>query len=346
MVRPEEFDEVQRPRRTTVRRAREFFEAQRKRFDESQRAQAYQPSQDRPADEEPDEESDFNSREAQRLLHRGADCRQPVLGYRILEKLGHGGSATIFRALEDATGQLCALKLLYPGLCDDQLAVTRFAREGMTLIRLDNKYILRGHDFGFSRGFFFQVLELVEGRGTVMDVIDQRAGIPKTTALKILKQVGLALLYLEQQQLVHRDIKPANLLVYGRRGIKLCDFGLCFDRQRPPDEAEAATCGTIDYMSPEQARGQSDRLDSRTDLYSLGATLYHMVAYRPPFTGSSLEEVLAMHCSKPLDFSDCPGFEDDQLRRLVTKLMAKPAEDRYQSPSELLRELDTMLAQR
>ena len=205
--------------------AREFFRLQKQRLDES----GLHPSVE--STPEPDSEV-FSLEEARRLLRdTDSDIKQPVIGYRILEKLGEGGSGAVFRAQQEGRRNEVALKLLFPQLHDDPRNLREFIREGMTLIRIDHPHILRGLDFGFSKGFYFMILELVEGH-SLEHYIESRQRFTETEAARIGIQILEALEHLAGRGILHRDIKPSNILLVGRNQVKLSDFGLCLDTKK------------------------------------------------------------------------------------------------------------------
>jgi len=149
------------------------------------------------------------------------DGDQPISGYCMIDKVGSGGMGTVFKAQNVDTGELVAIKLLYPGHNDDPTMLQQFINEGMMLINLKHPNILKGLDFGISKGFYFLVLELAEGE-SLISFIEKGFSFTEEHALRVALQVARALVYLQKKQIVHRDIKPANILLAGDR-VKLCD---------------------------------------------------------------------------------------------------------------------------
>ncbi len=319
--------------------AREFFRLQEQRLSESGLLPAITEEESAGGDEE------FSPEEAKKLLWEAEDMKQPVIGYKILEKIGGGGSAAVFKALQMHSGTVVALKLLYPQLHDDPRSLREFIREGMTLIKLDHPNILRGIDFGFSKGFYFMVLELADG-ASIAQFLESGKLVREVEAVRIGSQILKALEHVWSQGIVHRDVKPGNILIVNRKTAKLCDFGLCLDPRgreasKKKGEAEESTCGTVEYLSPEQARGSTD-LDVRSDLYSLGATLFHMISGQVPFSGASQLEILEKQVKMPLDFTGCERWFTQPMRRILLKMMAKDRDERYATPAQVLSDFEVV----
>ncbi|MDP7034790.1 MAG: serine/threonine-protein kinase [Planctomycetota bacterium] len=291
-------------------------------------------------DYQDNDDEDFSPEEARRLLWEAEEMKQPVVGYQILEKLGTGGSATVFKARDMNLDRVVALKLLYPALAEDRKSLKTFVQEGMVMIRLQHPNILEGYDFGFSKGFYFQVLEFIEGIA-VDQYLDRGKRVREAEAVRIALEVGRAIEHLQSKRIVHRDIKPANILIVKRKGVKLCDFGLSLDLGKlaggPGDQSDV-TVGTIEYMSPEQAVGSKD-LDVRADLYSLGVTLFHMVSGRLPFDAENREDILEKQVKESLSFEGVESLFSDSLKDLIHRLMAKDREKRPPNAKSFLQEI-------
>lgn len=217
---------------------------------------------------------------------------------RMLEKVGRGGMGAVFKAEKISTGDIVALKLLYPNTPPAHLK--QFINEGMMLMKLDHPNILKGFDFGFSNGFYFLALECIQGEN-VVTFLDKGFHFTEDFTFHIALQIAKALAYLESKQIVHRDVKPANILLVGDMA-KLCDFALSLDLTKQSDIMDSGTtCGTVEYISPEQARGVN--IDSRSDVYSLGITCIQMITGRLPFEDDSPMEVMRRQVQEPIDLS-------------------------------------------
>ncbi len=264
--------------------------------------------------------------------------------YRVLAHIATGGMGAVYRALDPETGRAVALKVLPPDLVAGKAnLVERFRREAQAGARLRHENIVALLEFGEAGGTYFLAMELVEG-ANLFEHIEEHGPLEPGEAREVLIQMARALDHAHGQGIVHRDIKPANILLArtdGRLVAKLADMGLA--REVRDEEfrltREGCTVGTIDYMSPEQARN-SVSADTRSDIYSLGCTFFHMLAGVPPFHEGSLPERIYQHAdAAPPDIREfSPGVSAD-LVRVLGRMLAKNPDDRYQTPAELLDDL-------
>ncbi len=269
--------------------------------------------------------------------------RRPKLSrYELLEELGQGGTARVFRATDLTTDEVVALKVLLPSMCKDTTAVEKFIRESKLLIELDCEHIVKGYRVAREGDVFFCAMELIEGRA-LQDDLDEEHPVDELLALNVVVQVATALSYLHGRDLVHRDIKPGNIMVVAeeQRAV-LIDLGFAVagaSGQGGQQAAADTTAGTVHYISPEQARGQQD-LDVRADIYSLGATLYHLVTGSVPFGEGSSEEVMARQVLDSLSGERIRALRlAPQTHFFIEKMMAKEKEIRFQDPEHLCREV-------
>ncbi len=275
--------------------------------------------------------------------------RYPDVGkYKAVAHIATGGMGTVYRAVDTETGREVALKVLAPRLAINPVSLERFRREAARGIRLRHPNIVAIHEFGEASGFYFLALEYVDGID-LDEHITRKGMLAPDEALPLLAQAARALDHLHARQIVHRDVKPSNFLVAeidGQTVLKLTDFGLAREVREEDFRVTQAgnTVGTIDYMAPEQAR-DSHQADVRSDIYSLGCTFYHMLAGRAPFAEGGLTERLYKHIeAEPPDVRQVnPAVSDDVLAVLRRMLAKKPA-DRYQTPAELLDELERLAA--
>jgi serine/threonine protein kinase len=266
-----------------------------------------------------------------------ANPKEPIPGYGIQGKLGVGGMATVFRAEHFDTGETVALKILQPQQARNPAFVERFLREAKLLSEFEHKNLVRCFDFGKANGLYYMSLEFVDGR-SVQDMLDQEKTLPEAVALDYILQITEALVYIQSNNIVHRDIKPDNVLVTQDELVKLCDLG--FAQSIDGDEGDPAeselTSGTPQYMSPEQARGRQD-IDVRSDIYSLGATLWHMVMGEVPFAGDDNMEVMAKQVLEELNSAEVKNRRiSTHMHYFIERMMAKEVELRYQSAQEIL----------
>ena len=256
-------------------------------------------------------------------------------GYRLVRRLGSGAMADVYLAEQISLGRHVAIKVLRPETLRHPAAVSRFEQEARAAASLVHGHIVQIHEVACIDGVHFLAEEYVAGP-SLRAWLDARGPLDPRQALAVLAHVGSALVRAAQQGIVHRDIKPENLLVTPAGDVKVADFGLV--RVAGEDLAltqDGMTLGTPLYMSPEQGEGRV--VDARSDLYSLGATVYHLLAGRPPFTGPSAIAVLMAHIKEPppplaTRRPDLPAG----LCRIVDRLLEKEPADRHQSPQELL----------
>ncbi len=272
--------------------------------------------------------------QAQQLL-AGRVAGFRVDRYVLLNLIGQGGMGRVYLARDTRLNRQVALKILSPERMNNPRAIARFQREARVGAQLQHENLVRLYDFGESHGRHFLVMEFIEGRSLGFFIATE-GRIPYALAARFCMQVALGLDHAHRKGLIHRDVNPYNVIVTNEGVAKLADMGLAIDLA---DEGRAtrdgATVGTFDYVAPEQAR-HSHSADIRSDIYSLGCSLYHMISGQVPFPHPSLAEKLFAHQSQepaPLD-----GLTPDLppgLVEVVAKMMRKKPEERYQTPLEL-----------
>jgi hypothetical protein len=262
--------------------------------------------------------------------------------YQLLGKLGEGGMGAVFRARDTKLDRAVAVKMLPAGSAPDAGAVARFRREAKALARLSHPGIIQAYDSGEEGGRPFLVMEVVEGR-SLAAVLRQQGRLSPSRAADFAYQAALALHHAHQSGLIHRDVKPSNLLLSADGRLRLLDLGLArFLRDQIGDASltrEGTGLGTPDYCAPEQFR-DAHHADPRSDIYSLGCTLYHLIAGRVPFPGSSFSEKVEAHEKKepaPLE-EVCPDVPAE-LALTVRRMMAKRPADRFATMAEVAEEL-------
>jgi len=258
-------------------------------------------------------------------------------GYRLLRRLGSGAMADVYLAEQESLGRQVAVKVLSQANAAQSTAVQRFTQEARAGAALVHGNIVQIHEVACIDGIHFLAEEYVAGP-TLKAWLASRGPLDAPQAVAVLAQVGSALVRAAEQGVVHRDIKPENLLVTSTGEVKVADFGLA--RMLETDTAidltqEGMTLGTPLYMSPEQAEGQT--VDARSDLYSLGATVYHLLAGRPPFTGTTSLAVAMAHIKEPLiPIGTVRPDLPTGCAAIVDRLLAKDPADRFQTPRDLL----------
>ena len=260
--------------------------------------------------------------------------------------IGGGGMGAVFRALDTRLGRTVAIKILPREHIADEDTVRRFRNEAQSGARCDHENIARVYYVGEDRGLPYIAFEYIEGKN-LRDLVAEKGPLPLSDAVNYTLQVAEALVHASSRDVIHRDIKPSNILITVHDRVKLVDLGLARLHQAQPSSedltASGVTLGTFDYISPEQARDPRGA-DVRSDMYSLGCTLYFMLTGRPPFPeGTVLQKLLQHQGDAPSDPREFRPALPEEITRILGKMMAKDPRRRYQNPSELVGEL-VMLA--
>ncbi len=269
--------------------------------------------------------------------------QQDLPGYQILEKLGHGSMGTVYKARQLSMNRLVAVKMLHPRLAAKQDVWQRLVREAHMAAKLSHNNIVQAFDVGTAGNQYYFVMENVEGI-TIKQELEGGKIYTEAEALDIVLQIAQALQHAHRRGLIHRDVKPANIILTPERVAKLADLGMA--RETADEEMARAekgmTIGTPFYIAPEQIRGQED-IDARADIYSLGATLYHMVTGQPPFPGTEIDQVLEAHLKQELTPPDHLNVSlSSGLGEVVEFMMAKDRNQRYRSADDLLFDLECL----
>ncbi len=259
--------------------------------------------------------------------------------YRVLRRLGRGAMAEVYLAEQQSLARQVALKVLSPELAAQPSYVERFKHEARSAAALVHANIVQVYEVGQSNGSYFIAQEYVAGQN-LGEWMHRHGRVEPGRALDILRQVAAALSKAHERSIVHRDVKPENIMLARSGEVKVADFGLA--RVTTDDSAHrtqaGVTMGTPLYMSPEQIEGRP--VDSRSDIYSLGVTAYHMLAGEPPFTGDTPLAVAVQHINKtPPPLAERAPETPPALVEVVEGMMAKAPEDRYADPMDLLRAL-------
>ena len=266
-----------------------------------------------------------------------------IEGYEIIRKIRKGGMGTVYKARQLSMDRVIALKILASELVDDETYVERFLTEAKAVGKLNHENIVAGYDAGYSKGYYFFAMEYINGE-TILEIMRREKIVAVPFALQTTYQTAKALEHAAKHRIIHRDIKPGNIMINHNGVIKLCDLGFAKISNIDLLTKKGTTLGTPYYMSPEQCRGLAD-IDMRSDIYSLGATLYHMVVGKVPFTGRTASEILRKHLVEHLVIpQERRAAIGEYGCHIIEKMMAKQRNDRYESPTELLDELDPIIA--
>ena len=278
---------------------------------------------------------------------------QTLGGCSIEARIGGGAMGTVYKATQTSLGRTVALKTIKPELCDEEQFLERFQSEARTIGQFKTPHVVQIYDAGLDQGIHFMVMEYVAGGDLEQFAAQQPAGkVAAEDALRLLHEACLGLQKAEACGTVHRDIKPENLLLDEEGTLKVADFGIAKSQlQQIEMTATGISPGTLMYMSPEQAAGE--KLDSRSDMWSLGASFYHvMTGQKPAERATTIMELIAKKSNT--DFlSPVRALPDQassgcfvQLSRVVEKMTALRREDRYEAFAPLLADLERIRAGR
>ncbi|NQT89416.1 protein kinase [bacterium] len=267
-------------------------------------------------------------------------------GYRMDEQIGSGGMGVVYRATHITTDRVVAVKVLHPRLVADRRFVERFLREAHAARTLQHPNVVKVFEGGRTSASYYYAMEFIDGP-TVAEELRKQGPYDPDIAIGIAIEIASALAYAHAQGIVHRDVKPENIMIAPDAKAKLADLGLAkfvaageHDLEHGPD-GRPRIWGTPAYISPEAALGRDT--DGRSDLYSLGATLYQMLTGCAPFAGGTVTEVLSQHVHQPLpSLQNLAPDLPHSLSDVLEKLMAKQPERRYQTGDELIADLNTV----
>jgi len=281
--------------------------------------------------------------------------------YKVLERIGRGRMAGVFKAIH-GSGQVVAIKVLPPSKAKHAQILARFQREARLASKLKHPNLVRAYQVGEARGVHYLVMEYLEGE-TLEDVLHRRKRLPPGEAVRIAHQTLLGLQHLHEQNMVHRDLKPANLMLLPapvrgdnettlRSVVKILDIGLArefFDEKAPDNPGQMELTGegvllsTPDYLAPEQARDPR-QIDIRADIYSLGCTLYHMLAGQSPFRDKNILNQMIRHASEaPRPLQEHVPTIPEGLNQIVGWMIAKQPDKRYPTPARAAQALDAYM---
>lgn len=259
--------------------------------------------------------------------------------YEVIDEIGRGGMAVVYRIMDHTLHKQAALKMLKDTLEKDESYLKRFIREAQAAAKLTHPNIVDVYDVDQDQGHWFIVMELIDGV-TLKQYIQNKVRLGSAECISISMQAADALSTAHRAGIIHRDIKPDNIIITREGNVKISDFGIA--RMQSSDTMTIDACGSVYYSSPEQVRGGYS--DQRTDIYSLGVTMYEMCTGRLPFVGNSVVEIAMHHMEgkviPPQDmYDDIPSH----LNAIILKAMSRRMDDRYQTMDELVQDLKSCI---
>lgn len=258
--------------------------------------------------------------------------------YRIIERIGIGGMGEVYLAEQKSMNRPVALKILQEDLVQDKAYLDRFYREVRTLAQIEHPNVVSAIEAGADGSVYYFSMTFIEGRD-IKRMLDEGHIFKETEAVKIALEVSYALKYVwEKHGILHRDIKPANIMLTPENEVKLMDLGI--SKKMFDEDVELTVAGMMigspQYVSPEQAKALKD-VDFRADMYSLGATLYHMLVGSPPYPGNNAMAVIVKHLDEPIPDPRKAWPEiSEATANLIAVMMAKKKEDRFASWDECI----------
>jgi serine/threonine-protein kinase len=265
--------------------------------------------------------------------------------YVILDRLGSGSMGRVYKAQHQLMGRAVALKIIAPQIVTNDRVVARFQREMRMVGRLDHPNVVRAYDADQMGNILYIVMEYVSGQ-SLGQKFRANGPLAALDVVNYASQAALGLAHAHGQGIVHRDIKPSNLLINAEQPVKVLDLGLAVlmeaDEQASFATADGIAVGTIDYMSPEQAMGRE--VDGRSDLYSLGCAMFHLITGRLPFPGNTPIDRLGKRISgRPVPILDLKPDLPPALVGVLDTLLATRPNDRYQTASDAADALQALI---
>ncbi len=259
--------------------------------------------------------------------------------YELIEKIGEGGMAVVYKGKDRLLNRYVAIKILRPEFLKDEKFIDNFRKESQAAAGLAHPNIVAVYDVGQELNVNYIVMELIEGKA-LSDIIKEKGKIPYKEAINIARQVASALSLAHKNQIVHRDVKPHNIMITSTGVAKLADFGIAKAVSASTVVGnENKVMGSVHYFSPEQARGTY--VDERSDIYSLGVVLFEMLTGKVPFDGDNPVSVALMHINNNMPLlSEFVSGMPPQLEKIIAKATEKYQNNRYKNADEMIAALD------
>lgn len=266
-----------------------------------------------------------------------------IPGYKVFGKLGSGAMAVVYKAKQISLDRTVAIKVLPKKFVQKSDYVERFYKEGRLAAKMNHNNIVQAIDVGEVGGLYYFVMEYVEGK-TLYDDLSKGKIFDEREAIDVIIQVAKALAHAHAQGLIHRDVKPKNIMINKDGVVKLADMGLARETSdiKAAKHEQGKAFGTPYYIAPEQIRGEVD-VDGRVDIYSLGGTLFHMVAGRVPFEAGTPSEVMKKHLKEPLVPPDHINTALTMgISEVIEVMMAKDRRERYSKMEDVITDLEAV----
>ena len=258
--------------------------------------------------------------------------------YEIVEKVGNGGMATVYKATDKVLKRNVAVKILRDEFTTDEEFIKRFEAEAQSAARLTHPNIVSIYDVGVENNLYYIVMELIQGKTLKEIIVEERGPLPWKWSVNVAIQIASALEMAHRNNIIHRDIKPHNIIITEDGIAKVTDFGIAKAVSNSTITAFGTTIGSVHYFSPEHARGGFT--DAKSDLYSLGVVMYEMVTGRVPFDADTPVSVALKHMQeKPEEPIEVNNHVPVAVNKIIMKALQKDATLRYQSASEMLIDL-------
>ncbi|MEM8945083.1 MAG: protein kinase [Planctomycetota bacterium] len=296
---------------------------------------------------DPDRTRDYVTTDDLQLPPKRSDAPSDLVGpdYELEKKIGQGGMGSVYKAYHRSLRRTVALKIITGGGLRDEIDIARFHIEAEAAARLDHPGIIPVYDVGEHNGNHYYAMAYVEGPSLSEFVGPKAKKLTPQRAAEVMEQVCRAVQFAHDRAVIHRDLKPANIMLENGEVPRLADFGLAKDMGQ--DDGLTMTgqvMGTPSYMAPEQATGKLDEISNRTDVYSLGATLYALLAGRPPFSGGTmLETIRQVVRADPEPLTQIVNAIPPDLQTICEKCLAKKPQDRYAAADEVADDLQRFL---
>ncbi|MCQ2410967.1 MAG: serine/threonine protein kinase [Elusimicrobiaceae bacterium] len=268
---------------------------------------------------------------------------QVISGCEILEKTAEGGMGAVYRARHKALNRIVCVKILSPSLSKDKKAVELFLTEARAIALIDHPNIVNVYNVGKEKGYYFIVMSFIEGQ-TLSALLKSKKHIPVNTVLDLFEGVLQGLSAAHEKGIIHRDIKPSNILITPQGQAKLVDFGIAKKVNKTGSTKTTELAGTAYFIAPEQALGSN--LDTRADLYSIGASMYYVLTGQFPYNGKNTIEIIQKHINDPVpNPSDLRKDIPVWLSQDIQKLMSKNPNDRFQTAKDIYEHFQKMRAE-